>query len=52
MPEGIIAGGWEFVVAAYLVTVIGLAGYGIGLWRRLRDADSPAPDGETGEENR
>lgn len=52
MPEGVIAGGWEFVIAAYLVTVIGLAGYGVGLWRRLRDARRPEPEDETGEGNR
>lgn len=52
MPEGVLTGGWEFVVAAYLVTAIGLAGYGIGLWRRLRDAQARDADQEAGEENR
>lgn len=43
MPEGVIAGGWEFVTAAYLVTVIGLAGYGFSLWRRHKRVDLGEP---------
>ncbi len=38
MPEGVIAGGWNFVIAAYLVTAVGLLGYGISLRRRLRNS--------------
>ncbi len=34
LPEGVIAGGWNYVVAAYGVTVVGLAAYGWSLWRR------------------
>lgn len=51
MPEGVIVGGWGFVAAAYLVTAVGLFGYGVGLWWRLRDAGRPAED-ESAEENR
>lgn len=27
MPEGIIAGGWAYVIAAYSITALGLAAY-------------------------
>ncbi len=39
MPEGVIVGGWSFVIAAYIVTVVGLAGYGLSLRRRLQQAE-------------
>lgn len=36
MPEGVIVGGWNFVVAAYSVTFAGLAIYAWSLIRRTR----------------
>jgi len=34
MPEGIIAGGWAYVIAAYSITALGLGAY---IWSlRLR----------------
>jgi len=39
MAEGVIVGGWNFVIAAYSVTVVGLVGYGLSLRRRLRSID-------------
>jgi hypothetical protein len=36
MPEGVIVGGWSFVVAAYVVVGTGLALYSIFLIFRLR----------------
>ena len=36
MPEGVIAGGWSYVVAAYTVTAVGLVAYGWSLWSRAR----------------
>ena len=34
MPEGVIVGGWNFVIAGYAVTAIVLAGYAWSLLRR------------------
>lgn len=34
--QGVIVGGWGFVIAAYAVTGAGLLGYGIWLVRRYR----------------
>ena len=42
MPEGVIAGGWSYVVAAYTITAVVLAGYSWTLMRRratTRDAE-------------
>ena len=39
MPEGVIVGGWNFVVAGYAVTAIVLAGYAWSLIRRRRGHD-------------
>jgi hypothetical protein len=36
MPEGVIVGGWSFVVAAYAVVVSGLVLYSIYLIIQLR----------------
>ncbi|MEO8196161.1 MAG: CcmD family protein [Thermoanaerobaculia bacterium] len=36
MPSGVIAGGWNFVVAAYSITAIGLFLYAWSLIRRTR----------------
>ena len=32
--EGVITGNWEYVIAAYAVTYVGLVGYAISLWLR------------------
>jgi len=36
MPEGVIAGGWSYVIAAYTVTAVGLSVYVWSLASRLR----------------
>ena len=36
MPEGVIVGGWSFVVAAYCITAVGLVAYAWSLHRRTR----------------
>lgn len=36
MPEGVIAGGWNFVIAAYSITAVGLGAYVWSLRVRLR----------------
>ena len=33
-PEGVIAGGWSFVIAGYVVTAVVLAAYTVSLWIR------------------
>ncbi len=38
MADGVIAGGWGFVTAAYVITAVGLIGYALSLWRRHRSA--------------
>ncbi len=38
MPEGVIAGGWSYVIAAYGLTAVVFAGYAWSLWRRRREA--------------
>jgi hypothetical protein len=35
---GMIEGGWEYVVAAYAVTVVFFGGYLLTLWARYRAA--------------
>ena len=37
MPEGVIVGGWSYVIAAYSVTVVGLALYAWSLRARSRE---------------
>jgi hypothetical protein len=37
MPEGIIAGGWAYVIAAYSITALGLAAYIWSLVLRSRE---------------
>ena len=34
MSEGVIVGGWSYVIAAYLVTAVGLIAYWWSLSRR------------------
>ncbi len=36
MPEGVIIGGWGYVIAAYALTVAGLVLYALSLVRRRR----------------
>lgn len=35
-PEGVISGGWSFVVAAYCITAVGLLVYAWSLHRRTQ----------------
>ena len=37
MTQGVVTGGWNFVVAAYSITAAVLLIYGISLIARLRD---------------
>ena len=39
MPDGVIAGGWSYVIGAYSVTVIALVGYTWSIMRRLKNAE-------------
>lgn len=42
MPEGVIIGGWGYVIAAYSITAAGLIAYAVSLVsraRRLKDED-------------
>lgn len=46
MPEGVIAGGWEYVIAAYAISLVTMIVYGISLRRRSRrSADEDGPHG-------
>ena len=36
MPEGVVVGGWGFVIAAYTVTAVGLTLYILSLVARKR----------------
>jgi len=36
MPEGVIIGGWSYVIAAYSITAAGLAAYAWSLAHRSR----------------
>lgn len=42
MSQGIVSGGWNFVIAAYGVTAAVLVIYGVTLITRLREAKSRA----------
>ena len=44
MPEGVIIGGWNFVVAAYAVTAVVLAVYAWSLRSRLTKLRASAGD--------
>ncbi len=47
MPEvttGVVTGGWEYVIAAYAITVIVLAAYAWSLISRLRQAHNQEED--------
>ena len=39
--NGVVQGGWEFVIAAYSITAVGLLAYGISLIARLKGARKP-----------
>jgi protein-S-isoprenylcysteine O-methyltransferase Ste14 len=39
MTQGVVTGGWSFVVAAYSITAAVLVIYGISLIARLRDEE-------------
>jgi len=41
MTQGIVTGGWSFVIAAYTLTFAGLLIYGISLAVRLRGERGP-----------
>lgn len=34
--QGVVVGGWEFVIAAYTITFVGLFGYAIWLLKKSR----------------
>ncbi len=38
MPEGVIIGGWNYVIGAYAVFAVGLTGYALFLGARYRRA--------------
>ena len=40
MSEGVIVGGWGYVIAAYTVTAVGLVAYFWSLSRRKNEADN------------
>ncbi len=46
MPDGVIAGGWSYVIAAYSITGIVLAAYAWSLLRRQRDEDHRSVEDE------
>lgn len=46
MTGGVITGGWNFVIAAYSVTVAVLTIYGVTLITRLREERLRASEGE------
>lgn len=35
--NGVVQGGWEFVVAAYTITGVGFLAYAVWLFARLRE---------------
>ena len=39
MPEGVIEGGWPYVIAAYSFTVVALGFYAVTLVLRFRNHD-------------
>jgi CcmD family protein len=38
VSEGVIVGGWSYVIGAYAVVAVGLALYAVSLFQRLRKA--------------
>jgi hypothetical protein len=45
MTQGIVTGGWSFVIAAYALTATAFLIYGITLLVRLREERNRAEDG-------
>ena len=43
-PEGVIVGGWNYVIAAYAITATGLIGYAWSLISRRRGRDDDDSD--------
>jgi hypothetical protein len=37
--NGVVTGGWNFVIAAYSITIAVLAVYGVGLVMKLRNEE-------------
>lgn len=46
MPEGVIVGGWPYVIAAYGITATVLVLYLVSLLKRSAVAETEAFDGE------
>jgi hypothetical protein len=44
MSQGLVSGGWNFVIAAYGITAAVLLIYGVTLITRLREAKSRASE--------
>ncbi|HEX9737533.1 MAG TPA: CcmD family protein [Thermoanaerobaculia bacterium] len=38
-PEGVVAGGWSYAIAAYVITALGLSVYAWSLASRLKKAN-------------
>lgn len=38
MTEGVVQGGWEFVIAAYTISALGFGGYAAWLIVRLKES--------------
>ena len=46
MAEGIVAGGWGYVIAAYSITTVGLLAYAWSLVHRMRQARNEEDNNE------
>ena len=51
MGEGVIVGGWSYVIAAYGITAAGLLLYFSSLSKRRRDAESRSDEDGTIDED-
>lgn len=51
-PEGVIIGGWSYVVAAYVVTAAVLVGYAWSLRSRLSQTQTKSSPSESGARER
>jgi hypothetical protein len=49
MTQGVVTGGWSFVIAAYALTATVFLIYGITLLVRLREEQKRAAEGRNGE---
>jgi hypothetical protein len=48
--SGVIAGGWEYVIAAYVATAVALGGYAVSVfvrWRNERSRAAVESEGDT-----